>query len=108
MPPKLPADHPTGQPGVQPNPKERAELTDSAEQREGARDAGEEAHAVPEDEERRSETLLQDLAAAASTVVPEAGVAEAPTGAGRRNRTTLIASILAVLIAAGLLLWIAV
>jgi hypothetical protein len=50
------------------------------------------------------ERMAQDLAAAASPLVPDAGVAEGPGAGGRRNRPLLVAAILAVLAAVALLL----
>lgn len=108
MPPKLPADHPTPKPGpASATPQERADYVRPARDREGVASETGSDSAIPPAEERRSETLMQDLAAAASPFVPEAGVAEAPTGAGRRNRLILPLCVGAVLLAAILLLWLA-
>ena len=104
MPPKLPADEPAAKPRpTAATPEERADYVRPAREREGFADEPESA--IPPAEERRSETLMQDLAAAASPFVPEAGVAEAP--AGRRNRLLLPVCVAAVLLAALLLLLLA-
>jgi hypothetical protein len=50
------------------------------------------------------ERVAQDLAAAASPLVPEAGVAEGPGAGGRRNRPLLLAAVVLVVAVLALLL----
>jgi len=99
MPPKLPADHPSTTPDLVPSPADRRDLVEP-------RPPVEEETALREESEPppAMESLAQDLAAAASPLVPEAGVAEGPGAGGRRNRVLLIGAVLAVVIALGALL----
>ncbi len=90
MPPRLPADHPIEGPGVQPRPEERLPSADR-----------------PVEPAVQDATILQDLTAAASPLVPEAGTAEGPSGADRRNRVILPLCVGLVLAALLVLLWLA-
>lgn len=100
MQPKLPADHPTATPDFEPTPRDRRDLVQprpSVEEEIAMRDET----APPPMMER----LVEDLTAAASPLVPEAGVAEgAPATSVRRNRILLIAAVVAVVAALAVLL----
>lgn len=99
MPPKLPADHPSSTPDMVPEPEDRRDLVEP-------RPPVEEEIAWRDEAARPPvlERVAQDLAAAASPLVPEAGVAEGPGAGGPRNRPLLIAAIVLVVAALALLL----
>jgi len=108
MQPKLPADHPTRTPDFEPTPEDRRDLVEArpaVSEEIALRDEGDLPDTpAPENEPPVMERLAQDLAAAASPLVPEAGVAEGPGAGGRRNRVLLVVALVVVVAALGALL----
>ncbi|HKY94575.1 MAG TPA: hypothetical protein VJL84_04685 [Kiloniellales bacterium] len=103
MQPKLPADHPTTTPAFEPSPKDRRDLVEPRPPVDEERAIRDESAPPPV-----MERLAEDLAAAASPLVPEAGVAEGgPVVSERRNRVVLIVAIVLVVAALAVLLAIA-
>lgn len=100
MQPKLPADHPTTTPDFEPSPADRRDLV-------RPRPPVAEEVAIRDEAEQPAplERLAEDLAAVASPLVPEAGVAEgAPATSQRRNRVVLICAVIAAVAALAALL----
>ena len=109
MPPKLPADHPSSTPDMVPDPEDRRDLVEPrppVEEEIAWRDETAPPPVIQPPVIQRPviQRLAQDLAAAASPLVPEAGVAEGPGAGGRRNRPLLLAAVVLVLAAVALLL----
>lgn len=102
MQPKLPADHPTTTPDLEPSLADRRDLVQP-------RPTVEEEVAI-RDETRPPvlERLVEDLEAVASPLVPEAGVAEGGPGTSlKRNRILLVVAVVAAVAVLGLLLYLA-
>ena len=104
MPPKLPADHPSTTPDRVPEPEDRRDLVEPRPPVEEEIAWRDETAPPPVIQRPVIQRLAQDLAAAASPLVPEAGVAEGPGAGGRRNRPLLLAAVVLVLAAVALLL----
>lgn len=93
MPPKLPADHPVKGPKMEPTPEDRVELVEG--ETEEARE-DQEQRKKEQEEASSNESILQELSAAASALVPEGGVGEGPGAGGRSNLIFLLLFILGI------------